>query len=485
MAEGIYQKFLGLPSQAVAPDYYQILGVPSDPVDQALLLQRIDEREARLSGLKDANPTLVAHLARVLDQVRVTLSDEKKREEYDGELQRRRMRDLNIYVEKLLSKELFLTAAREDALLGRLEKFGLDTSAARPLVEERVRQLGGTREGRVELDEQALLQADVDLTEIMCGVTEEQLLADLPPSNAETAPEPPPPKVSEERRQDVADEKLKEKVFALETENKRLSRAEGVNSPRARRRTRCLVAGFFIALAYIAGKLLLDLSPEAMAKIDTFLAEIPRSRMEWILSMEGLLSVAGGVAILMILVLVFSGFRNVFAFMVPTFLLMQVALFSGTIQVGQERQLEARVAQMEETLSNEKKQAAIERAGIEAENETLGKALLEEKMQVDQLRKEILEREKEVEDALVRIAFKDDAIKRRNKEREKETAGYLARIKKITDKLAIVISENKAMKGLQTEKAGIISTLRRERLELDRTLRAQRNEIARLKRNQR
>ena len=104
----------------------------------------------------------------------------------------------------------------------------------------------------------------------------------------------------------------------------------------------------------------------------------------------------------------------------------------------------------------------------------------ERDIRISQLSMEVTQQKQAVEDALVRLAFSQDGIKRWKKDRAKETSGYMAEITKVTDKLSIVTSENKALRGSRAEKDVVISGLMRVQRQQERTIMLLRAEIARL-----
>ncbi|MEZ0231015.1 MAG: hypothetical protein ACAI25_20535, partial [Planctomycetota bacterium] len=95
-----YHELLGV--DVPAPDYYHLLGVAPDAIDEetvkAALLARLD----RLDRSPGAASTLAQHLRRELQRARMTLLDARRREEYGEAVREQRRGDVKVYVERLV-----------------------------------------------------------------------------------------------------------------------------------------------------------------------------------------------------------------------------------------------------------------------------------------------------------------------------------------------------------------------------------------------
>ncbi len=172
MAEGRYQKFLGVSSDVPAPDYYQLLGLERGWIDpgkiSTTMAQRLDFLQSA-SGPGDRE--LVEYFRRELQRARAMLMDPSRRSEYDEQQRVKRLAELRLYVARLLENNT-LSAAAEQATLGRMVQLGVEETDARIAITDEIENLGASR-GDGDVDEGALAAADARVLDAMAAIADE------------------------------------------------------------------------------------------------------------------------------------------------------------------------------------------------------------------------------------------------------------------------------------------------------------------------
>ncbi len=205
MADGRYQKMLGLPPEIPAPDYYDLLGLERGWIDPTKIADTMQQRVGALDGVDPADRDIADYLRRELQRARATLTDPGRRTEYDGQLKQKRLADVGQYVDRMLINKT-LTAAGERALTIRMTGYGLEEKEIKAAIDHQLEQSGAMRGTVSNPDEEAVKNADGRLVVIMVQVADTQLVSGVrggarkatgtfrkvqPPTPA--APPPPPP----------------------------------------------------------------------------------------------------------------------------------------------------------------------------------------------------------------------------------------------------------------------------------------------------
>lgn len=265
----------------------------------------------------------------------------------------------------------------------------------------------------------------------------------------------------------MSERKLKQTIDGLRKENDRLSRAAGADTPAARGRFRCLLAGLLVSLSFIAGGVLGDLHPSLLEQVQAWITSMPTETLAWLASPPGMAASTSVLAILIVATLLLSGLRSRLAYIPPMFALMAVAALFGMIPMGNTPALEGRIVILKESLSEE--QARAEFAVLEAmtARENAERRIRGKNLEISRLEARIARKDQELDDAGRLAAFKDDLIRKRDGEIHR----YIARLSSLTGRLAVLNADNSALRDVLGEKESLISRLRRERDDTERELR--------------
>ena len=168
-----YNELLGIPNHIREPDLYQLLGVErSSQVATEAVETSYRERMGTLQAIRSPkHKSFIEFLKGELRRARATLTDARKREDYDEELLAERREQLNMILDVVLADGR-LTPTEEEKILAKGRDVGLLPNEIKQVLEEELK-LRGAQRG----DESGVFPA---------------LNAPLPPSNP-APPSPAPP----------------------------------------------------------------------------------------------------------------------------------------------------------------------------------------------------------------------------------------------------------------------------------------------------
>jgi hypothetical protein len=344
-----YSGLLGIPPEVPAPDYYQLLGVEPDAVDEETVKTGLGRRLERLEGSPGKGSSLAQHLRRELNRARATLLDAKSREEYDEWVRQQRWLDVKRYVGELV-EEGALGSTRERALLDRMESLRVPADLVQSAVDDAVGELQATRRPEPR-DERLKRAAEERVLEVMHGVTDAQLieavgvpgtLADGEDVPAETPPEDVPVETPRSEASIWADSSQiggrNKSAAERERDQEEVMRDERERRA-ARRASRSWSSLFVVAATFVGANALAILVPDLAARVE---AATAGARGELVRSSHALhyaLGALGTSGLLVGLLVFLAGRPGRRAFLVPTFLLALPAVYLGLVPGGQKRLL--------------------------------------------------------------------------------------------------------------------------------------------------
>ena len=131
-----YNELLGVPNHIKDPDLYQLLGVERDAFDPNGLEDLYRERMGTLQKIRSPkHKSFIEYLKGELRRARTTLTNAKKREEYDQELFEERREQLELILEVVLANNI-LTPAEEERIFAAGGDVGLNQAEVQRIVEE-------------------------------------------------------------------------------------------------------------------------------------------------------------------------------------------------------------------------------------------------------------------------------------------------------------------------------------------------------------